>query len=224
MKKIFSLFSDLALEVISPLVCHRCGLPIQHRKNISDHCVVCSLDWQAFHTDGASRVLFAERFNSQWCAVGFRLKSSGTRELVHRCKYSGKPHLLRELGGWIASRWPPPASSIVLVPIPIHWRRGLKRGYNQAELLAEGLASKWEVEIENKALLRSSHKSSITDASRKDRDVELRSAFELGESENKKPIILVDDVLTTGATLRICRSILEENGRTVLGAVVLALA
>lgn len=224
MQNLLTLFSDLALEVISPLVCKRCGSPIHNRKNISDHCVACTLDWHVFHNEGSSRVLFTERFNSQWCAVGFRLRADGTRDLVHRCKYSGKPHLIRELGQWMASRWPPPDDGVVLVPIPIHWRRGWKRGYNQADLLAEGLASKWDTEIESHALIRSSHRSSITESTRQKRELELRHAYEQGESENKKPIVLVDDVLTTGATLRICRSILEENGRQVLGEAVLALA
>jgi len=124
----------------------------------------------------------------------------------------------------MARRWPAPETSSVLVPIPLHARRRFRRGYNQAEKLAEGLSGVWDIEIDKKVLIRKIHSASLTGSNRSGRAEVLKNVFYLGESKCKKPIILIDDVLTTGATLRACREVIEASGRRVVGAVVLALA
>ena len=112
----------------------------------------------------------------------------------------------------------------MLVPVPHHWRRRLSRGYNQAELLAEGMKSVWDVEVNTSLLSRSLHKKSLTSSSRVNSSEKIKDVFKATDYQCEKQIVLVDDVLTTGSTLRALRCILEEKGSTVLGAAVLALA
>jgi len=218
-------FIDILIDGLLPRVCKSCSRPIYSNDYIDGICVFCSLQWSVFTDTNSSRVLFYERFNGvNYYAVGFRLNDAGTRSIIHRCKYSGNPQLILQLGIWMARRWPAPETSSVLVPIPLHARRRFRRGYNQAEKLAEGLSGVWDIEIDKKVLIRKIHSASLTGSNRSGRAEVLKNVFYLGESKCKKPIILIDDVLTTGATLRACREVIEASGRRVVGAVVLALA
>ena len=158
--------------------------------------------------------------------MGFRLRDSGTRAILHRCKYGGDPKCIKGLGRWMACRWPPPPKGSVLTPVPIHWKRRLQRGYNQAKVFADGLAEVWGIEVDGGALLRVKHGKSLTGSSRQERGEVLKQTYGCDHKVNSdsRLVILVDDVLTTGATLRACRDILEKQGRKVVGAVVLAMA
>jgi ComF family protein len=218
-------FIDILINGLLPRVCKSCSRPIYSNDYIDGICVFCSLQWSVFPEIDASRVLFSERFNGiKYYAVGFRLNDAGSRSIIHRCKYSGNPQLILQLGIWIARRWPAPNSKSVLVPIPLHPRRKFRRGYNQAEKLAEGLSEVWDMEVDKKLLIRKIHSASLTGSNRRGRAEVLKAVFDLGESKCEKTIVLIDDVLTTGATLRACREVIEASGRRVVGAVVLALA
>ena len=108
----------------------------------------------------------------------------------------------------------------------LHWKRKFSRGYNQSELLAKGMAEVWKVEIDICSLKRGVHKKSLTGSNRISRSKMVKDVFyyNKGCCDIETPVILVDDVLTTGSILRACRDLLEENKRIVLGAAVLALA
>ena len=218
-------FIEILFDGLLPSVCESCYRPVYSNDYIDGLCVFCSLQWSVCRKSDASRVLFSERFNGvNYYAVGFRLNDQGSRSIVHYCKYSGNPQLILQLGTWLAKRWPAPNSKSVLVPIPLHPRRKFRRGYNQAEKLAMGLSAVWDIEVDKKVLIRKIHSASLTGSNRSGRAEVLKDVFALGESNSEKPIILIDDVLTTGATLRACREVIVASGRRVVGAVVLALA
>jgi len=214
------------LEGIVPLTCINCTNPISYGAHVAGACSFCVMNWGVFEPDISGTTLFRERYYSSWCAVGFRLRDKGTRAIVHRCKYGGEPRLVKTLGRWLAHRWPPPPSGSVLIPIPIHWKRRLQRGYNQAERLADGMAEVWGVQVDGGGLVRLKHGKSLTGSGRKDRSKALRHTYGVNKKEKSdlRLVVLVDDVLTTGATLRACRDVLEKQGRKVVGAVVLAMA
>ena len=214
------------LEGIAPLTCLKCAEPIPFETHIAGVCSFCVMNWGVFETDMTSITLFRERFYTEWIAVGFGLRDSGTRAILHRCKYGGDPKCIKGLGRWMACRWPPPPKGSVLTPVPIHWKRRLQRGYNQAKVFADGLAEVWGIEVDGGALLRVKHGKSLTGSSRQERGEVLKQTYGCDHKVNSdsRLVILVDDVLTTGATLRACRDILEKQGRKVVGAVVLAMA
>lgn len=142
--------------------------------------------------------------------------------LLKAAKYHDKPwynyHLARlfavelssesnagEILGW-------PYDIDVIVPVPIHWRRLLSRGYNQSEKIACGLRDIWHIPVETGCLYKRISTRSQVGQSR-----ELRLAAEAGSFGVKHPerlagrhVLLVDDVLTTGGTLEACAKVLKQ--------------
>ncbi len=95
------------------------------------------------------------------------MKKGSTEDLIYKCNYSGRPKLLLELGRWFAKNNVLPHDDVVLIPIPLHWKRKFSRGYNQAELLAKGMAEVWKVEIDILSLKRGVHKNALTGSNSK---------------------------------------------------------
>jgi len=99
----------------------------------------------------------------------------------------------------------------VIVPVPIHWMRRLKRSYNQSEWVAKGLAEVWHLPIENHCLYKKKYTKSQVGQSREERlDAEI-SSFGIKHPERlrNKHVLLVDDIMTTGGTLEACAATLK---------------
>jgi ComF family protein len=136
-------------------------------------------------------------------------KGSGYQALLHELKYRGNRRvglfLGRQLG--LKLRDSAYASCDMLVPVPLHPRRQRQRGYNQSALIASGLSLNLGIPVELGLLRRKVYRGSQTDRGRYERFENVRQTFciapEAPEVSGKK-ILLVDDVLTTGATLEAC--------------------
>lgn len=109
----------------------------------------------------------------------------------------------------------------VLMPIPLHPRREYKRGYNQAELFADALGRELGLPVEADILARVKHRRPQARIDHQRREENVRGVFEVLEEgrEDIGGILLVDDVVTTGATVREARRALEAAGYRVVGAV-----
>lgn len=94
----------------------------------------------------------------------------------------------------------------LLLPVPLHWRRRLERGYNQSELLCRGIAEVMPRPIETHALLRHRYTGKQSRQGRSARSTNVEGAFRVQRPERLegRHVLLVDDVLTTGATLTAC--------------------
>ena len=120
--------------------------------------------------------------------------------------------------------WPSPPSDAVLVPVPSHWRRRLRRGFNPAESLARGLACNWGLQVAPSLLVRTAHRRSLTGSSREERMRVLEACYVGMPTPDARTVVVVDDVLTTGATYRTCAQAMEAKGHTCIGGVWLAMA
>ena len=139
-------------------------------------------------------------------AMVWYIHGSGWQRAIHDIKYHRGFHLARELGEWWAVQL---AQSEfyrdidAVVPVPLHWRRRLSRGYNQSEYLADGLAKGLGVSVIRNAVRRSRYNSSQTFHSSTERWDNVEGIFCVTRPEllRGKHLLLVDDVFTTGATI-----------------------
>src|SRR6185312_5058207 len=128
------------------------------------------------------------------------------QHLLHGLKYTNKKQTGIYLGKQLAydlqqTNWISEIDAII--PIPLHNKKEAIRGYNQSELIAEGIGNVLNIPVLNNALLRKRHTDSQTKKSREERLMNMKDAFEVTSSHllKNKHILLVDDVLTTGATI-----------------------
>lgn len=139
----------------------------------------------------------------------FYVHGSGWRRAIHAFKYRGAWRLARALGEWYGASLE--AGGLhgdvdVVVPLPLHPLKRIRRGYNQAEYIAEGIAAQLGAEIDRRSVRRCRNTASQALKARRDRAANVENAFAVRRPERLagKHILLVDDVLTTGSTLASC--------------------
>lgn len=146
------------------------------------------------------------------CSVGPHV--SPLRRAVHALKYEGARVLSAPLGDLLASAWRDRAIPVDLViPVPLHRQRLRQRGYNQSLLLARELARRLELPLSHGSLIRARNTPSQVGLSRQERWDNVRGAFRtISQEPGGARVLLVDDVMTTGATLRACSLALKKGG------------
>jgi ComF family protein len=160
----------------------------------------------------------------EWCAPF----TGVVRRALHELKYSGEQRLARPLGEAIARRWDRAgAGGDVLVPVPVHAERARRRGYDQAELIAQAAAR--PLGLPCAAILERARATIAQfDLDRSERATNVAGAFRLKPgSASDRPlegrwVVLVDDVVTTGATLTACAVPLLEAGAIGVSAITIA--
>ena len=216
---------DLAFPARCP-GCGREGVPI---------CAACipaldaRLDQPAGIAIGLPSDLPAPILQLEWCAPFGGL----VRRALHQLKYAGETRLAVPLGEAVARRWARiSAGGDVLVPVPVHADRARQRGYDQAELIAREAAAGLGLPFAP-ILERSRATVAQFDLDRSTRATNVRGAFRLkpipeGSSVGPRGplagrwVVLVDDVVTTGATLSACAAPLLAAGALGVSAVTVA--
>ena len=160
------------------------------------------------------------------------VKSLGTfddhyKSLIHNFKYKRKISLGQRLGKRLGENLSLDQRFLefdFLVPVPLHPARKRERGFNQSEILAEVVSERMNLPVLKRVLKRIKNTKDQTNLNVEQREKNVSGAFSLssakdGEQIYGKKIILIDDVITTGATLRECAEVLKEGGaKKVVGA------
>lgn len=149
------------------------------------------------------------------------------RHLIHRLKYSDRMELARPLGLWMARAGRDLLSEAdLLVPVPLHRARLASRQFNQANALAQAISRICGVKTESFALQRVKPTAPQVGLSRNQRALNVQGAFKVPEAERiaieGRAIVLVDDVLTSGATLNAAARALQRAGAKSVDVLVFA--
>jgi ComF family protein len=144
-------------------------------------------------------------------------------DAVRELKYRDRPALARPLGRWLAARVPLPAGA-ALVPVPLARGRRVARGYDQATLLAARLAREARLPLLGGALRRVRETAPQVGRSRAERARNVAGAFAASPLVRGRTLVLVDDVVTTGATADACARALKEAGAARVEVVALGRA
>lgn len=183
--------------------CVRCALPLQ--APLCGHCLRDPLPLQAVYA-----------------ALDYQPPWDG---LLHALKYGQALGLLPALAELLLARLArdeAPRAGVTLLPVPLHPRRLGERGYNQAALLAQALGQPLGLPVQLDALHRVVDTPTQTRLGRRERLANLRLAFALSGVVAGRHLVLVDDVMTTGATLATLAALLQREGAARVDAWVLA--
>lgn len=164
------------------------------------------------------------------CSFLYFTKDGRTQQLLHQFKYHGR----KDVGKFLSRLFAEDLQAYqwfqhidLIVPLPIHAKKQRLRGYNQALVMALGLAQVSGLSVANKeALVKVNHTASQTRKSRLERLRNVQNVFRLRNEEGfkGKHLLLVDDVLTTGATLEACASELLKAEPASISLATLAVA
>jgi ComF family protein len=158
-------------------------------------------------------------------AASFGFYDGALRSLIHLLKYSGMRPLAPALSLLMDRALPIDDRYDLIVPVPLHWRRRWRRGFNQAELLAREVSKHRRIPILN-ALRRSkptANQAGLTSAGRR-RNIAGAFQARAGTDLRGKRVLLIDDVFTTGATASACAVALKKAGSGTVSLLTLARA
>ena len=148
-------------------------------------------------------------------------KKGIVQEMIHKLKYKGQEEVGAALGHWYAADLLPIARSQqidIIIPVPLHERRLRERGYNQVTAFGQALSKGLAIPYEDKVLVRNVYSKTQTKKNLLARSMSDREVFDVAFSEamHDKHFLLIDDVITTGATLEACgRALLKIPGAKI---------
>ena len=212
------------LGLTFPHLCLACG-----KDSIPDHEILC-LSCTYFLPKSKQHLYPENRFKDRFWgrlsiqgagAYMYYSKEGSSQKLLRKLKYQGYRQIGIELGrqyGRLLKSAPLFSGIDLIIPIPLHPRKLRKRGFNQSDAFAKGLSESMEIPWNANGLIRTLETPSQTTKSRMERFANVEHAFQIPTPDllRGKHILLVDDVLTTGATLEAAgRKILDVSGTTL---------
>lgn len=206
------------LDVLFPRLCAGCSEPLQ--RNEYRLCLSCfvKLPLSDFNKGAANPVerLFHGRVLLESASAFMVFKKAGlAQHLMHQLKYKGDEELGVELGRYFGNsikRQSHSALPDALTCVPLHAEKQKQRGFNQSAAIAKGMSEILGIPFREDLLKRSTLTSTQTRKKRYERWENMQTGFEAGNCSEFKHIGIVDDVITTGATLEACVSVLNSGG------------
>lgn len=210
--KTLSPYLKALFELVYPSLCEYCQQETKVREE--PFCVPCLCQLPYTGHELKKENPFSNHFYGETLpensAALFHLQQGGQVEkMLYRLKYHSRPKTGVELGiffGKMLSELENWAVIQAIIPVPLHYQKELARGYNQSERFARGLGKAMGIPVLNHVLKRKIHTSTQTRMNRMERLKNTQNAFEVvdGSVLTDQHILLVDDVLTTGSTLKAC--------------------
>jgi ComF family protein len=197
------------MPVISGLACKKCGLPL---KDGGMHCYKCLKNPSGFKADAARCLYLYEGY---------------ARKLILKFKYSDRMFLAKDFGRVLSVKlrecdfYP---EIDLITSVPLNLLRRIKRGYNQSALLAGEISKRTGLPSQNKILLRKKMTKPQFKLSKEEREENIENSFYVKDAVfvKNKNVLLIDDIITTGATISACAEVLKKSGAKKVYALALA--
>ncbi len=228
-----NIFADF-ISLLFPQECLACEeLLARSEKSICTDCRI-NLPYTNSHLLANTQNELLQRFYNKVplkhaFAYLYFARSGRVQKLLHALKYQGHEEVGKTLGNWYAAelkenhlntQWD------LIIPVPLHAQKLKKRGYNQSDSFAAGLAQSLEIKWSPDILKRTADTSTQTKKSRLERWENVGQLFRVVDplAVEHKRVLLVDDVMTTGATLEACALVLLEAGAQEVSVAAIAAA
>jgi ComF family protein len=215
-----------------PNRCRACQLNLAQGEEIL--CIRCRLslpktNYHLYRDNPVAKHFWGKTNITNATAFYFFHKGDRVQHLIHQLKYKGDKDVGLKVGSMLGNDLLKSEfykDIDYLIPVPLHKSRRLSRGYNQSEVIAQGLKQSMNIEIETNLLIRSKSTETQTKKRRYNRYENMRSVFELNNADNfkGKHFLLVDDVITTGSTLAACAEALLQIQNSKVSIAALAFA
>jgi ComF family protein len=220
------------IHLFFPNVCYACGEALIEQEEVV--CTACyfKLPTTGFHMHQEniiSQIFWGRVQIHSATSFLFFNKGGNVQRLMHALKYKGH----KEVGVYLGRLFGQTLKESVLfntadliVPVPLHPKKQYRRGFNQSEVIAEGMQTSLNIPVSTNNLVRLLYTSSQTKKARYNRWENVKDVFKVKDANafKGKHLILVDDVLTTGATLEACANPLLEIPNTKVSVATLAYA
>lgn len=203
---------DSFLHLLFPHVCSGCGSDlISEESQLCMHCLAAmpETNFHLYPNNPIEKKFWGRLPLISATAQYYFTKESLMQHLMHQLKYKGNKELGKQLGRLMgndlnaSNRF---TNIDYLIPLPLFAAKEKRRGFNQSTILCEGIAEVMNIEILSDAIIRTQHTETQTKKGRIERWLNMEGKFELVNPEKiqNKHVLLIDDIITTGATLEAC--------------------
>ncbi len=225
---ILGVFQDF-IQLLYPNICYGCGKPMNYSEQ--GICFQCSLELpftedSPYQNSLTNKLTSLQAFDFIY-AMCYYNPGSRLFQFMKALKYQGQSTIGSHFGKLLGMRLREFSLTIdSIVPVPLHPKRQIKRGYNQSKLIADAVSKQLKLPVLSDLLIRTRHTESQTKKHKIQRFENVDQLFILNESYSiiGQNILLIDDVVTTGATLLSCGECLFSHGAQSVGVATVAKA
>lgn len=208
---IYDLWDDF-ISLLIPRLCYGCGNNLLRNENLI--CTECYIliprtNYHLKPDNPVAQLFWGRCLIEKAAAFSFYTRDSRIRKLIHQLKYKG----IREVGIELGRIYGLSLKSSgfldgidIIIPVPLHPSKQRKRGFNQSEMICEGISDVTGLKTDTGLLVRRSMTKTQTKKSRYDRWTNVEGIFQVTDPAVliDKHILIVDDVITTGSTIEAC--------------------
>ncbi len=223
MNTLYDLWDDF-ISLLFPRLCYGCGNHLlRNEKIICTECYVLipRTNYHLSLENPVEQLFWGRCPVERAAAFSFYTKGSRIRKLIHSLKYNGIKEIGTELGkiyGITLASSEFMKGIELIIPVPLHPSRKRERGFNQSDLISEGISAVTSLPVDTSSLIRKIVTGSQTKRSRYERWTNVEGIFSVADPATLrgKHILVVDDVITTGSTMEACvNEILKVEGTRV---------
>ena len=206
-------------QLLSVFLESRC--PLCDRTNGETICSYCQQKLSSYRLDQPDRFWQGDLPVFAWGRYDGQLKQA-----IAKLKYDRQPEIGSILGRWLGRSWRNKKlikrQKISVIPIPLHHKRLKVRGYNQASIIAQGFCQETGYLLQSKSLIRVRDTKAMYELNPLARIENLKNAFAVGKKLPQDPVLLLDDIYTSGTTVKEAIKVLQQYNIKTIGVVVVA--